>query len=361
VFIGQGWEIHIGSDPLAATLQFYLISPRARDEFGRPALFCQNSAMLISAPRVSLLILAILKLPLLAGCDTQMASSATIRISGSIANPDLDEASGMAPSHYHEGLYFLHNDDGEPRLYATNRTGADLGTFTIEGAHNRDWEDLTAVPSDAGPLLVVADTGDNFAQHEQVWLYFAVEPQLPAGERYAGSVALHHAIELTYPDGPRDCESVAWDPSSDRIYFLSKRDNPSRIYSISRAQALAEGGAVLRFDGTVHLFRAPTARDIRNFGRRDGPWVSQPTGLDFDRGGRLAAVISYRSLYLFERGADETWPQAFQRKPLEFEGPPSKKEEAVAFDVDGVQIAITTEGTPAPLYHFRMNETEPGD
>ena len=83
--------------------------------------------------------------------------------------------------------------------------------------------------------------------------------------------------------------------------------------------------------------------------------MSQPTGLDISTDGHLAAVISYRSLYLFERNENESWHAAFRRKPLEFEGPPSNKEEAVSFAGESAQfIMITTEGIPAPLYRFRL-------
>ncbi|NND43792.1 MAG: hypothetical protein HKN58_00610 [Xanthomonadales bacterium] len=310
---------------------------------------------MLAAPRSLFLLPAcLLTLVFAAACEPGEQASATILVTGSLRNPALDEASGLRASQREDGVYFLHNDDGEPRLYAIDKQGQSLGDFTISGASNRDWEDLTAVPSPSGPLLVAADTGDNFAQHEQVWLYFVAEPER-AG-RFEGDIPMAHAIALRYPDGPRDCESVGWDPASDRIYFLSKRDTPSRIYSIAREAALASESAELEFDGTVHPFRPPTSRDIRLFGRRDGPWVSQPTGLDFSPDGRQAAVISYRSLYLFERQDGESWPQAFQRKPIEFEGPPSRKEEALAYSRDGGHIMITSEGASAPVYRFNLDD-----
>lgn len=301
---------------------------------------------------------ALICLLALGGCEPMEQQSATILVTGQIADRALDEASGMQAARLRPDVYFLHNDDGEAELFAVGMDGSDLGRLTIAGAQNRDWEDLAAVPTEAGPMLVIADSGDNFAQHERVRLYFVPEPEPGPNGRYAGSVAVHHVIELAYPGGPRDCESVAWDPYSDRIYLISKRDKPAGVYSIPREVALAQDAATLTLEGNVHPFRPPTARDIRTFGRRDGPWVSQPTGLDFSPDGRRAAVISYRSLYLFERQQGETWPQAFARKPVEFEGPPSYKEEAVAWSADGAHIMVTTEGLPAPMYRFRMIEPE---
>lgn len=287
-------------------------------------------------------------------CEPVQQQSAGIMVTGQLANPAIDEASGMQASKLRPDVYFLHNDDGEAVLYAAGPDGTDLGHFGISGAQNRDWEDLTAIPGEHGPMLVIADSGDNFAQHDRVRLYFVAEPDPDPNGRYGGIVEVQHVIELAYPDGPRDCESVAWDPHSDRIYLVSKRDQPARIYSIARTEALSLDEATLEQDGVMHPFRAPTARDFQQFGRRDGPWVSQPTALDFSPDGRQAAIISYRSLYLFNRLEGESWPEAFARKPLEFEGPQSHKEEAVAYSSEGAHIMITTEGRPAPMYRFRL-------
>jgi len=303
----------------------------------------------------TLLLFALLLLP---ACEPREQASAVFTVVGSIENLELDEASGMQASWLQPEVYFLHNDDGEPEIFALAADGSDLGRFTVESAQNRDWEDLTAVPSEAGPLLLLADSGDNFAQHDHVRLYFVLEPEPGPGGVYAGSVAVQHVIELEYPGGSRDCESVAWDPHSDRIYLLSKRDKPARVYSIARLEALNQASATLRLDGEVFPFRPPSPRDMLKFGRRDGPWISQPTGLDFSADGRQAAVISYRSLYLFSRNDAESWPDAFARKPLEFEGPPSPKEEAVAYGRNEDFIMVTTEGTPAPMYRFQLLEQE---
>ncbi|HSM68357.1 MAG TPA: hypothetical protein VK830_01490, partial [Xanthomonadales bacterium] len=201
----------------------------------------------MNAPKHPALALLSVWLPLcgLAGCEPQQSHSAAIMQTGILENPALDEASGMQASRRFDDVYFLHNDDGEARLFAVGQDGTDLGSFAVEGAENRDWEDLAAVPSDSGPLLLVADTGDNFSQHQRIRLYFVVEPEPDESGGYSGKYPVHHVIELQYADGPRDCESVAWDPRSDRIYLISKRDKPAHIYSISRQDALTQTEAIL--------------------------------------------------------------------------------------------------------------------
>ena len=105
--------------------------------------------------------------------------------------------------------------------------------------------------------------------------------------------------------------------------------------------------------GEVPVFRPPTRRDIiRSPGR--GFWVSQPTGMDISPNGRMAAVITYRSLYLFQRQGQESWLEAFQRQPDEYIGPPGNHDEAVAFSLDGRSVFVTTERRPAPLYRLDL-------
>ena len=82
--------------------------------------------------------------------------------------------------------------------------------------------------------------------------------------------------------------------------------------------------------------------------------VSTPTGMDISADSRLAAVLTYRSLYVFKRENDETWAEAFQREPTEYIGPPGVHDEAVTFSHDQKSIYVTTERRPAPLYRLDL-------
>jgi hypothetical protein len=299
-------------------------------------------------------ILALAFFGLLCACDSQERENAGVTRSGTIERAALNEASGMQSGTLNRGVYYLHNDDGRAVIYAMDSSGRDLGRFKLAGARNRDWEDITSAPSAAGPLLVIADTGDKMARWKNVTLYFFLEPQPGTDNRFSGSVDLLHKVHLRYPDGPRDCESLSYDPASGDLLFITKRDNPPRIYRISLKEALSGDEADLQFAGETIHFRPPGSRDLAYFGKRDAIWVSQPTGFDINDDGSQAAVISYRSLYLFDRAAGEDWPAALAREPVEFEGPPSRKEEAVSYSPGGEFIMVTTEGVHAPVYRIRL-------
>ena len=78
---------------------------------------------------------------------------------GTIGSEDLIEASGIAAGIANVGVLWSHNDSGDgPILYAMDETGADLGTFRLDGAPDGDWEDLAIGLDDDGvPVLFAGD------------------------------------------------------------------------------------------------------------------------------------------------------------------------------------------------------------
>ena len=180
------------------------------------------------------------------------------------------------------------------------------------------------------------------------------EPQVnPDGGAYPERTEVVHKLKLSYADGPRDVESMAYDPHSGMILLMSKRDRPPRLYGVPLEDALNNESAEAEFLAEVPGFRPPTRRDLLTSPNR-GQWVSQPTAMDISADGRLAAVLTYRSLYLFQREEGERWAEAFQREPEEFIGPPGLHDEAVAFSEDQTAIYVTTERRPAPLYKLDL-------
>ena len=279
----------------------------------------------------------------------------TMERTGWLAADELLEASGMQASFSREGDFFVHNDEGEPVLYAIDQTGADHGSVLIVPAKNKDWEDITSVPVDEGRWLVVGDIGDNKAKRKSIKLYFVKEPETGEHDRYSGRLDLAHTVSLKYPDGPRDCESMAYDPVSNQILLLSKRDKPARLYAIDLETALTEGKAELEFLGAIASLRPPTSRDRFKWGGKTD-FISQPTGFDISADGSYAVVITYRSLYRFRREPGEDMITVLRRKPEEVVGPPSIQNEAISFSADGKSIYVTTEKRPADVFRFEFTD-----
>lgn len=307
-------------------------------------------------PKNSCLALGLASLALLLPACHESApqiSDPRIRMAGNVESDLLDEISGIQASHRNPGVLWVHNDDGEPRIHALGPEGQDLGSVVITDAVNADWEDITRIPGKERDLLVMADIGDNSARRSKVWLYIAEEPSPGPDGRFAGEIPIINWISLTYPEGPRDAEGVAWDPIKQRLLILTKRDAVPRLYALDGVVALSESEAELLFLTEVDSLRRPDPQDAQNLGKR-APFGSQPTGFDLSADGQYAAIITYRSLYLFAVPEDGDWETGLNTKPVEIVGPASPQEEAVSFDADGNGVWISTEGERSPIYEFRF-------
>jgi hypothetical protein len=100
---------------------------------------------------------------------------------GTIANPKLDEISGIIASRTMPGYYWVHNDSGgEAALYLINEQAQHLATLTLEGLKNRDWEELGYYQDSVSrkSYLYIGEIGDNAAKHKQITLYRIEEPTL---------------------------------------------------------------------------------------------------------------------------------------------------------------------------------------
>lgn len=295
---------------------------------------------------------------LLYGCRESAQAdviSPAFEITGTVTASALNEISGIQAGP--ASRWYVQNDDGKPLIHVIDLAGKQLAAITVNGAKLIDWEDLTAIPPMAGtvpgPILVIGDIGDNHKQRKSISLYMLPFPVTDASGQYPDSIDLLHRLTLRYPDGPRDCESMAYDPGSGQILLLSKRDVPPRLYGVDAASALSEKKLTLEFLGVVPGFRPPAPSDLLK-SPKHGHWVSQPTGMDISADGRTAAVITYRSLYLFQRKGEQSWPEAFLATPIEILGPPGLQDEAVGISHDQESVVVTTEQLPAPIYRLEL-------
>jgi len=296
---------------------------------------------------------------ILAGCDAGIelqAETGTGPVFEKIAVLDsrrLNEVSGIQAGA--DGVFYVHNDGGKPLLHVIDQEGRHQGAIFIRDAKNRDWEDITSIPRESGRIVVLGDIGDNHSKHKTIRLYFIAEPVRGEDGLYPAEIDLLHKLKARFPDGPRDAESMAYDPASQMILFLTKRNKIPRIYGLPVETALSREKAELEFLGEIPTFTPPTATELLTSGKR-AFWLSQPTGFDISADGKWAAIITYRSLYLFAREDGETWTETFQKKPVEIAGPPGLHDEAVTFGHDGVSVYVSSERLPTPLYRLSWPE-----
>jgi hypothetical protein len=286
----------------------------------------------------------------LAGCQSPSAPDAPFTgpvAAGTLAQPANGEASGLGASRRFPGQLWIHADSGAaPELHLLAADGAARGTVRLTGVPNTDWEDLAAFSWRGGGWLCVADVGDNNAVRPSVFLHFLAEPD-PAA---AGTVAPAFTLEVSYEDGPRDCESVAVDPVEGAVYLLSKREPVPRLYRVPLAPA--SGPVVARRVGEVPHLPQPT--DLQRAVRMPtGAYRANPCALDFAPDGSGAVVLTYGDTLYFPRQTGESWAAALARPPVVLGGHGLPQAEATAFTADGRGILVCSERRPQLLRYDR--------
>ena len=278
-----------------------------------------------------------LLIPLLAGCGASLATGGPC--SQGVSRPlppEVPESSGVAVSRVHDGVYWTHNDSGwEPELFAVDEDGARLATVQVDGAENRDWEDLAIGPCDGQEsCLYIADTGDNRLVRDTLVIYRVPEPPLEDGAEVAAD-----SLPLVLPDGPRDIEAVFFLPGAPSD---AGRPTEGSLHLVTKGR----GGPIkqYRYEGP---FRAGETAEVEKVARLSDRRPLLPrmvTGAAATSDGRRVAVRTYESLHFFRPQASGALPRdplaTVNLKPL---GEPQG--EAVAFG-PGDQMVLTSEAGP---------------
>ena len=261
--------------------------------------------------------------------------------------PGANETSGLAATvRGGDGLWLVNDSGGEPMLYLAGPDGADRGKVKVEAANNVDWEDLAGFSWQGKPYLLVADVGDNEGRRASCTLYIVPEPAPPpAGGVLNGVVKPAWTIEFRYPDGPRDCEAVAVDAARGKVILLSKRTIPPAVYELPLAPGKA-GVVVAKKIGQTDVTPPP--------GGLPHPYGAQPTGLDLSADGTLAAVVTYVGVFVFPRNRQESWAEAFARKPVLLPRHGLWHAESIAFSRDGKKLFVASEGARSPIVTYRL-------
>lgn len=233
---------------------------------------------------------------------------------------DVSESSGIAVSGRTEGLYWTHNDSGEPYVVAIGADGADRGRVRVVGAEMEDWEDIASAPCEGGHCLYIADIGDNSAKRDSITVYRVPEPAPGDTE-----VRVAQAFHARYPDGAQDAEALLVTPAGE-LYLVTKGENgPVALY---------------RFPAAVPG-RAVTLNRVHQFTEKKVDREARVTGGAISPDGRWAAVRTVNALSLepledFLAGRTDL----LHHVDLSALGEPQG--EAVAFDRDG-GVVLTSE------------------
>ena len=230
----------------------------------------------------------------------------------------ITESSGIIAGIDQPSVFWTLNDSGgEPCLFAITIAGKTRAKVRLKEAANFDWEAITIGRSQTGSAQIfVGDIGDNFHLRPTIHIYQIPEPALPAEadadkEVETAPPQLWHA---SYPDGPRNSESLLMHPTSGRLYVISKSDaGHSALYAFP-PKLVPEKAMMLEKIADVEL---PSRVRI---GKRPKD-ASQVSDACFSPSGDRIAIATYSYIYEWEIGSGETVADALGRPARLIEPP----------------------------------------
>lgn len=260
---------------------------------------------------------------------------------GLVDNPEIDEISGMVTSQLDSDIVWVHNDSGdESRIFLLRKDGTYLKTIQINGASNRDWEDIAYGPGPDENLnyIYIAEIGDNSARYDVKMIYRFPEPSLSLENDL--DLAQAESISFVYPNDIRmDAETLLLDPWTRDIFIVTKREFPVKVYRLPYPQSTTDT-IIAELYGML-------------------PFTSATAG-DISKDGKDILIKNYQDIYLWSREDDETLADAFLKQPLRLNYVQEPQGEAIAFTQDGNAFYTISEKrndvTPVVYYYGRKQD-----
>lgn len=200
----------------------------------------------------------------------------------------LPEASGIAKSRRYPGIFWVHNDSGNPpALFAIRRDGTIVREFRL-GVPNIDWEDIAA--DDQGHLYV-GDIGNNGGLLPVRAIYRIDEPD--PGKQASQPLRPSVSVFYGFSRADRfDAEGLVFESSIDSAVLVAKR------FDGREAELFA-----IPLNPPAPLLRPATPRRI---GTLPG-FVEPATGASLSANGQLLAVCSSAVTRVYRREDGQGW------------------------------------------------------
>jgi hypothetical protein len=199
---------------------------------------------------------------------------------GRLEHPPIREASGIVASRRHPGVFWIHNDSGNPpALFAVRRDGTLLREYAVN-VPNIDWEDIAT--DDAGHLYL-GDIGNNGGRLPVRAIYRLDEPdpEQPAQGKLTASLASFYRFP---PMGRFDAEGLFIDRGRAVLVAKTFDERAAELYAVP-------------LDPPAPLSRPALPERL---GSLPG-FVEPATGADLAADGRTLAVCSLEVARVYER------------------------------------------------------------
>ena len=248
----------------------------------------------------------------------------------SVQEKRLEESSGVDLSPTREGVYYTHNDSGGSASYYAFTLDGAVTKHPVDGARNKDWEDLATgpCPHEDGSCVWLADVGDNKKERPDVQVYAV--PEASDGSRYAH-------FQLTYPDGARNVETLLVRPDRAEALLVTKEsDGKSEVYALPTTP----GEGVLTRVGSVTI-------------EGDSGSHRKVTAGDWSPTGDAVVLRTYVEAWVYADRGEGWWTSTPCRVPLAVE----EQGEAISWTSEG--FLTTSEGQPMQVSRVRIGAQSP--
>lgn len=218
------------------------------------------------------------------GAASPSSRSAKLEPYATIASFDIQECSGIVKSRQSPNLYWVHNDSSRgSRVFGIRRDGSLVASFPTH-LPNTDWEDIA---TDNAGNLYLGDFGNFHNTRRDLAIHVLKEPVSTeaSSDIFGTSHRFAYPDQIEFPPARRiyDCEALFW--ARGELFLLTKSlgDTYTRLYCFESLEADSVNRPTL-----VGSF------DI-------GPQV---TAADATSDGKMLAVLTTRSVWVFERPAN---------------------------------------------------------
>jgi hypothetical protein len=284
---------------------------------------------------------------------------------GTVANPAIDELSGLVQSTAHAGVLWAANDSGDSaRVFAVGTDGADLGIVQVAGATAADWEDLALGPGPGGKdHLFVGDiggAGSTGNARSTVTVYRFAEPDPPGAGRT--TIVTADTVTLQYPDGAHDAEALLLDARAGDLVIVTKvpKVSVAGVYRAADA-ATAPAGATIALERIGALGAATgtgLAEQLAALAGLGDVANSVTAGSASARAG-VALIRTYTGVTAYAWRKGTSLATALVASPCRAPAPTDPRfpqGEAVAVAANGKDYITASEGVGTPLVQFRARK-----
>ena len=188
---------------------------------------------------------------------------------------EVNESSGLAKGNHANSFWTQNDSGGKAELYEIDSRGKLLSTKKIDGAVNKDWEDLA---SDNQGTIYVGDFGNNANTRRSLEIY-----KVSLLEEKTEKITFNYARQVKFPPEPEnlnyDCEAFFY--HQEHLYLFSKNRSKTNHEVMIYQLPSIPGNYALQPQDSISI-------------------ETQVTSADISPDGKTFALLTYGKILLFE-------------------------------------------------------------